>query len=93
MKLFLIHVGFYDPEVMEGLYEQHSNYFVVAQNIKEAKQKAQLNPIYKRKKMHIDGIQELNIVDGFRINLIPEINKNNAVTYSYDEVKKIKSTP
>ena len=40
MKLFLIHVGFYDPEIMEGLYEQHSNYFVVAQNIKEAKKKA-----------------------------------------------------
>ena len=92
MKLFLIHVGFYDPEVMEGLYEQHSNYFVVAQNIKDAKQKAQLNPVYKRKKMHIDGIQELNVVDGFRINLIPEFNENNAVTYSYDEVKKIKST-
>ena len=73
MKLFLIHVGFYDPEIMEGLYEQHSNYFVVAQNIKEAKKKPLLNPIYKRKIMHIDGIQELNAVDGFRINLVPEI--------------------
>ncbi len=50
MKLFLIHVGFYDPEIMDGLYEQHINYFVAAQNIKEAKKKAQLNPIYKRKK-------------------------------------------
>ena len=28
MKLFLIHVGFYDPEIIKGLYEQHSNYFV-----------------------------------------------------------------
>jgi len=90
MKLFLIHVGFYDPEIMEGLYKQHSNYFVVAQNIKQAKKKALLNPIYKRKIMHIDGIQELNIVDGFRINLIPEIHDNNAVTYNYDEVKKNK---
>ena len=42
--------------------------------------------------MHIDGIQELNVVDGFRINLIPEINENNAVTYSYDDVKIIKNT-
>ena len=49
MKLFLIHVGFYDREIMEGLYEQHSNYFVVAKNIKEAHKKALLNPIYKRK--------------------------------------------
>ena len=89
MKLFLIHVGFYDPEIMEGLYEQHSNYFVVAQNITEAKTKARLNLTYKAKKMHIDGIQELNIVDGFRINLIPEENDNDTVIYGYDEIKKI----
>ena len=50
MKLFLIHVGFYDPAIMDGLYEQHINYFVAAQNIKEAKKKAQLKSIYKRKK-------------------------------------------
>ena len=92
MKLFLIHVGFYDPEIMEGLYEQHSNYFVVAKNINKAKKKARLNPIYKRKKMHIDGMQELSTVDGFRIDLVPEINDTDAVIYSYDEVKKIKST-
>ena len=40
MKLFLIHVGFYVSDIMEGLYEQHSNYFVVAQDIKGAKKKA-----------------------------------------------------
>ena len=91
MKLFLIHVGFYDTEIMEGIYEQHSNYFVVAQNITEAKTKARLNLTYKAKKMHIDGIQELNVVDGFRINLIPEKNDNDTVIYGYDEVKNMKS--
>ena len=90
MKLFLIHVGFYDPEMIGGLYEQHSNYFVVAQNIAEAKTKARLNLTYKAKKMHIDGIQELNVVDGFRINLIPEKNDNDTVIYDYDEVKNMK---
>ncbi len=90
MKLFLIHVGFYDPEIIKGLYEQHSNYFVVAEDIKEAQKKARQNPIYKRKKMHIDGIQELNVVDGFRINLIPEKNDNDTVIYDYDEVKNMK---
>ena len=89
MKLYLIHVGFYDPDIMDGLYEQHSNYFVVAENVKAAKKKARLNSTYKKKKMHIDGIQELNVVDGFRINLIPENNDNDVVIYSYDEVKKI----
>ena len=72
MKLFLIHVGFYDLEIMEGLYEQHSNYFVVADGIKEAKKKAREHPIYKTKKMHIDGIQELNVIDGFRVTLVSD---------------------
>ena len=40
MKLFLIHVGFYDTEIMDGIYEQHSNYFVAAENIKDAKNKS-----------------------------------------------------
>ena len=89
MKLFLIHVGFYDPDIMGGLYEQHSNYFVVAQNIKEAKKKALLNTIYKRKTMHIDGIQQLNVVDWFRITLVPEKTENDVVIYGYDVVKKL----
>ena len=42
--------------------------------------------------MHIDGIQELNVVDGFRVNLIPGNNDNDAVIYNYDEVKIMKST-
>ena len=42
--------------------------------------------------MHIDGIQELNVVDGFRVNLIPENNDNDTVIYNYDEVKIMKST-
>ena len=90
MKLFLIHVGFYDPEIIKGLYEQHSNYFVVAEDMKEARERAKKNPIYKRKKMHIDGIQELNVVDGFRITLVSEKTENDTVIYSYDVVKKLK---
>ena len=89
MKLYLIHVGFYDPEIMDGLYEQHSNFFVVAENIKKAKQKAKNNSLYKMKKMHIDGIQELNVVDGFRISLHIEDGGNDSVSYSYDDIKKI----
>ena len=89
MKLYLIHVGFYDPDIMEGLYEQHSNFFVVAENIIKAKNKARQKPIFKNKKMHIDGIQELNIIDGFRINLVSDKSNNDVVSYSYDTVKKL----
>ena len=90
MKLYLIHVGFYDPDLMEGLYEQHTNYFVSAENVKDAKKKARVNSIYKTKKMHIDGIQELNIIDGYRINLIWDDSSDDTVNYSYDDVKTLK---
>jgi len=90
MKLYLIHVGFYDSDIMHGLYEQHVNYFVVADNVKEAKKKARQNSIYKKKKMHIDGIQELNIIDGYQIKLVDIDSTDNSVIYGYDDVKTLK---
>ena len=87
MKLYLIHVGFYDPNIMDGLYEQHVNYFVVAENIKDAKKKAQQNSIYKKKKMHIDGIQELNIIDGYRVNLVVDDSTDDTIIYGYNDIK------
>jgi len=89
MKLYLIHTGFYDPELMGGLYEQHTNYFVVASNIQEAKKKAKKNIVYNKKKMHVDGIQEINVVDGYRIKLEEENSENDAVSYSYDDIKNL----
>ena len=90
MKLYLVHVGFYDPSIMEGLYEQHANFFVVAENVTDAKKNARENSMYKKKKMHIDGIQELNIIDGYRINLIWDDSSDDTLNYSYDDVKTLK---
>ena len=93
MKLFLIHAGFYDKDVSSGFYESHTNYFVVADNIKSAKSKARSIKEFKDKKMHIDGIMEVNEVDGYSVNL-KSINNEKDLSgsfkkYSYDEVKKI----
>ena len=91
MKLYLIHVGFYDPNIMKGLYEQHANFFVAAENVRDAKKKAREKSLYKKKKMHIDGIQELNIIDGYRINLVAENDSlDDTVNYDYNDVKTLK---
>ena len=74
MKLFLVHVGFYDENVSGGFYESHTNYFIVAEDVKEAKKKAKEIPEYKEKKMHIDGIIEIDTVDDYRVVL--EKNEN-----------------
>ena len=90
MKLYLIHTGFYDLDLMNGMYEQHTNYFVVAANIQEAKKKAKKNIAFNKMKMHIDSIQEINVVDGYLVKLEADSKENNSVSYSYEDVKKIK---
>ena len=89
MKLYLVHTGYYNPKIMGGLYEQHTNYFVVAKNLKDSIKKARQNSAFKKNKMHIDGIQELNVIDGYRIKLIGNDSVDNTISYGYDDVKKM----
>lgn len=67
MKLFLIHCGFYDEELSNGIYEFHIGLPVVAEDEEVAKQKVRKNPTFLKKKMHIDGIQEIREVEGWEI--------------------------
>ena len=39
--------------------------------------------------MHIDGIQEINQVEGYSISLQPDINKIENKIYSYNEIKQL----
>ena len=90
MKLYLVHAGFYDKNISGGFYESHTNYFIAAKNITEAKKKAKLEPEFEKKNMHIDGIRELNEVQGYSIKLIQSNSDiNSEKIYSYDDVKKI----
>ncbi len=72
MKLFLVHFGYYDNDTFEGAYESHGNLFVVADSFDAARTKIQLHPTVSEKNMHIDGIQEIDAIEGFRIQLIEE---------------------
>ena len=91
MKLFLVHVGFYDKNVSDGFYESHTNYFIVAEDVKEAKKKAKEIHEYKKKKMHIDGIREIESVDGYKVVLERNEKRvqDSGNNYSYDDVKKM----
>jgi hypothetical protein len=69
MKLFLVHCGFYDGEVFDGVYESHVNFFVAAESFDDARAKARLNPTFQGKKMHVDGLQRVDAVDGHEVAL------------------------
>ncbi len=91
MKLFLVHTGYYDDRISNGFYESHTNYFVVAENIKKAKIRIKKIDEFKDKKMHIDGILEIQNIGKYSIKL-EKLTLNEGLLnnqYSYDDVKKI----
>ncbi len=68
MKLFLVHCGFY-PEASQGIFEAHQDLFVVAEDWEAARTNAKALPLFKTNRMHIDGIIEVEAVDGYRLGL------------------------
>lgn len=69
MKLYLIHCGFYDTDLCDGIYEGHVNFFVAAEDFDRARVRAKEIPEFKAKKMHVDGVQEVAVVGGYQIKL------------------------
>jgi hypothetical protein len=89
MYLYLIHCGFYHSVMFGGFYENHVNFFVMAESFEEAKEKAKKNPEFQTNKMHIDGIQEIKVVDGYKINPVKESSLDQETviqSYKYREL-------
>jgi hypothetical protein len=69
MQLYLVHCGFYDLELSDGIYESHVNYFVAAESFEHARERAKSLPEFRAKKMHVDGVQRIEAVHGHRVVL------------------------
>lgn len=89
MKLFMVHVGFYDKSIGEGIYETHLNYFIAAEDSKDAKNKTHALKEFKDKSMHIDGIKEISSVQGYEVILKENAMQNHGEILSYDEAKEL----
>ena len=90
MKLYLIHTGYYDKNVGDGFYEQHTNILIVAKNAYSAREKVKKNQDYINKKMHIDGIKEIENVDGYDIKLNQSNEKEKIKSYNHYQVRFLK---
>lgn len=96
MKLYLIHCGYYDPDVCDSAFESHVNFFVAAESFEEARLKAKQLPIVQAKKMHVDGLQEISVVDGHKIFLEREAalkGQTVITTNKHRELAPKKSSP
>ena len=90
MKLYLIHTGYYDKNVGDGFYEQHMNILVVAKDAYSAREKVKKNQDYIDKKMHIDGIKEIENIDGYDIQLNQSKQKEKVTSYNHYQVRSLK---
>jgi hypothetical protein len=91
MRVFLVHCGFYDADVCDGLYESHVNFFVAANDFDEAKLMAKQIPEFKSKRMHVDGLQEISAVSGYRISLTADSGLSGGsiiLNYKHRELSK-----
>ena len=90
MKLYLVHTGYYDKSVGEGFYEQHTNIFIVAKDPRSAREKAKKNKDYIEKKMHIDGIKEIENIGGYNVKLEKSKEEEKVNTYNHYQVRFLK---
>jgi hypothetical protein len=65
-----VHCGFYDEKVGNGIFESHTDFFVIGSTFAEAREKARANSSFKEMRMHIDGLIHIKAVDGFKIECI-----------------------
>jgi acyl-CoA thioesterase FadM len=84
MNLYLVHCGFYDTKVSDGIYENHVNYFVLGSSFEEAKKKMKEKAEFRKNKMHVDGMQMIEVVDGHRVCFEKDAHlKDETVLVSY----------
>ena len=69
MKLYLVHCGFYDSNIGSGIFENHTDFFVVGKDFDEARARVKIEPGYQEMKMHVDGVIEIRAVQGYTLNL------------------------
>lgn len=81
LKLYLIHCGYYDTGMCDGLFESHANLFVVAENFEKARVEVKKSDLFQKYRMHVDGIQEITAVQGHEIQLkeVPSLNGDSVI--------------
>jgi len=69
MKLFLANCGYYEPAILDGIFEMHITLPIVAETLEAAKVKAKEHEFFVSRgiRVHVDGITELREVDGYEV--------------------------
>lgn len=90
-KLFLVHLGYYDPELSSGVYESHINLFFIGDSFENIREQVKANDFVQKHKMHIDGVQLIEKVEGYNIIIgTKEGDKTEIQNHNFRELSKNK---
>ena len=92
-KLFLVHCGFETSGLAGGIFEAHVDLFVAAEDFDEARTHAKALPEYKKYKMHVDGLIEIQQVEGYRVDLKRAKNAETLLTVQKGFASRAKKKP
>ena len=56
-KLYLVHLGYYDPELSNGIQESHIKLFYIGESFEYVRDKVEVDDFVQKHKMHVDGVQ------------------------------------
>lgn len=73
-----------------GIYELHTNFVVAAANVSNVKKIMEEKEIFRRKNMHIDAVQEIEVIDSYKVMLVEDqagVTKLN--NYDYTQIKQL----
>ncbi len=82
MNLYLVHVGFYNETWGSSIFENHTNFFVVADSPAAARAQVKAKEEVKKWRMHIDGIIEIQQIDGYKITLTKTESDQSVMDYT-----------
>ena len=69
VQLYLVHVGYYDSGLGQGIFESHADLVVAATSFEEARLKAKEQGLVHGQKVHIDGMLRIDAVEGYSVKL------------------------
>ncbi|MEO5667649.1 MAG: DUF1543 domain-containing protein [Bdellovibrionota bacterium] len=91
--LYLVHVGYYDQGLGNGLYESHSNMLVAAENFEDARTQAKDIGLKHGQRVHIDGMMRVEGVAGHRVDLVADASLENSDRFVSNKDRELAPKP
>lgn len=93
IQLYLVHVGYYDSGLGQGIFESHADLVIAATSFEEARIKAKAQGLEHGQKVHIDGILRIDTVEGFSVNLVQDANSYGKTILTSNKERELAPKP